>query len=262
MGLSSAQFINYLLFVVLLLMFTRTFKQAKSLGNGKGYMDAYTKILNGDLDSEENLDKYIESEKKAYLISQAYLLKAYLNVESENDPKQYLDKVDMNAIFNDEKNRFDKKKVLSNVSFFLWVNFFVVRCIKNNRLDLVDYLNDSLKVHEENLDSFLEYRLYKGLYAGVKGNKNDDYNFLNQLIDGEYPTLNYEKRYIGLYKREAALFLVYFDQTIDEFWDNDIHAFVDTIVGKRLSSDLDLYLKYHIEEKQEAIPSDEEEEDK
>lgn len=262
MGLSSAQFINYLLFVVLLLMFSRTFKQAKNLGNGKGYMDAYTKILSGDLDAEENLDKYIESENKQYLLSQAYFLKAYLNVEGNKDPKEFLAKTDLKAIFLDEKGRFDKKKVANSISFFLWINLFAARCLKNNREDLIEYFNDLIKDYDEGLNSFLEYRLYKGIYEGIKGDRENTYLFLKQLVDGEYPSLNYEKRYIGLYKREASIFLVYFKETIDEYWENDLHAFVETSVGKRLAMDLVLYDKYHVEVKQEPIASDGEEEEK
>lgn len=262
MGSSSAQFINYLLFVVLLLMFAKTLKQAKSLGNGKGYTETYTKILAGDLDSEECLDKYIEKEKQGYLLSQAYLLKAYLNVEDNKDAKKYLDMVDLKAVFYNDKGNFDKKKMNNCISFFLWINMFIAKCIKNNRLDLVDVFNDNIKTYDKDLNSYLEYRLYKGIYAGIKGNKNDDFNFLKLLVNGEYPQLNYEKKYIGLYKREASIFLIYLKETIDEFWENDLHAFVDTTVGKRLSTDLDLYYKYHVQEEKEAIPSDEEEEKK
>lgn len=262
MGTSSAQFINNLLFIVLILMFIRTFRQAKSLGNGKGYMNAYTKILAGDLDAEENLDKYIESEKQQYLLSQAYLLKAYLNIEGEKDAKEYLDKVELRPIFFNNAGRLDKKKSKNNIAFFLWVNLFIAKCLKNNRLDLIDYLNKSFEEIDNELSLFLEYRLYKGIFKGIKNENDEDYAILRQLVDGEYPSLEYEKRYIGLYKREASLFLVYFNEALEEYWENDLHAFVDTTVGKKMSQDLNLYEKYHIETVKEAIPSDGEEEEK
>ena len=258
MGSSSTQIINYLLFIVLVFMFFRTFSQAKQLGNGKGFTEAYTKILSNDLDAEENLDKYMETEKKQYLLSQANLLKAYLALDKESDPKPYLDKIELKPIFCNSKGKFDAKFAVNNIAFFLWVNMFVARCLKYGRNDLIDVIASKLNEYDNELNNYMEYRLFKGIVAGTKKEKNDDYNFLKLLIAGEYPNLKYEKRYIGLYKREATIFLIYFGEQVDEFWENDLHAFVDTSVGKRLSTDLGLYDKYHVEQEVEPVPSDEE----
>ena len=76
------------------------------------------------------------------------------------------------------------------------------------------------------------------------------------LINGEYSSYVYEKRLIGLYKREAALFLFLNDDLDDEFWKQDLKHFYETKIGKHLIKNLKLEDKVSNIEAPEAVSAD------
>ena len=86
--------------------------------------------------------------------------------------------------------------------------------------------------------------------------KEGDYTFLKDLINGEYSSYLYEKRLIGLYKREASLFLCLNDDLDDEFWKQDLKHFYETKIGKHLIENLTIEEKVKNIEGPKAVSAD------
>lgn len=145
-----------------------------------------------------------------------------------------------------------------NCDVFIWLSLIYAVAYKNNLKDAADEIDRKMMVFKDKFNSFLEYHLYLGYMSSLNRNKNDDYKFLQKLIDGEYNGLIYEKKLIGLYKREAAIFLFKNNDLKDEFWLQDLKHFKETKIGSHLIEDLGLSEKVDQIKGPEAVVSDEE----
>ena len=77
-------------------------------------------------------------------------------------------------------------------------------------------VDEKVREYHDVLNNYVEYHLYLGYMKALDNQKEGDYTFLKDLINGEYSSYLYEKRLIGLYKREASLFLFLNDDLDDE----------------------------------------------
>lgn len=249
------QILYYLVFILLIVMTVNNVRKIKTSKNDRNFVNAYSKILNDAEDAKTNLDEYIDSESQDHLLNKARLLKIFVGLKDGDDVTDTVKKLDFAPIFH-TNGVFNQKWVLRNSDVFIWVSLIYARTNKNDNKYVLEKVNEKLAIYEDQLSKFVEYNLVKGEYNMLVG---EDYSFLRNYLNGEYPPMLFEKRMVTLYKRLASAYLRFKDEKVDEYWENDIRKFSKTMIGKSLLIDLDLYEKYPpLLDENDAILSDDE----
>ena len=117
-------------------------------------------------------------------------------------------------------------------------------------------VDEKVREYHDVLNNYVEYHLYLGYMKALDNQKEGDYTFLKDLINGEYSSYLYEKRLIGLYKREASLFLFLNDDLDNGLWKQDWKHFYETKIGKHLIENLTVEEKVKNIEGPKAVSAD------
>lgn len=250
-------FLFYAMIILLVVMTINNARRMKSFGNERGFIDVYGKILDGQDGAREELENYLNTNQIEYLNCKAMLVKIYDDLKNDIDYKEDIDKLNIAPLFT-SNGQFSKDMFNKNCDAFIWLSMIYAIAFKKDKKDVVEEIDRKVKELSDKFTSFLEYHLYLGYMASFEKKKNDDYSFLQNLIDGEYNNLIYEKKLIGLYKREAAIFLFKNNDLKDEFWLQDLKHFKETKIGSHLIEDLGLSEKVDQIRGPEAIAADEE----
>ena len=251
---------NFLFYAMIILMVVITIsnvRKMKSFGNERGFIDVYGKVLDGQDKAREELEEYLNTNQIEYLSAKAMLVKIYDDLRNGLEYREDIEKLNLAPLFT-SNGQFSKEMFNKNCDVFIWLSLIYAVAYKNNLKDAADEIDRKMMVFKDKFNSFLEYHLYLGYMSSLNRNKNDDYKFLQKLIDGEYNGLIYEKKLIGLYKREAAIFLFKNNDLKDEFWLQDLKHFKETKIGSHLIEDLGLSEKVDQIKGPEAVVSDEE----
>lgn len=215
----------------------------KNMNREREFANTYSKSLRQDEDAYEAISNYVEVEKLDYLKNKARFVLIYEKLAKGEDVTSVIDDINIDPLFK-EKGSFKAKLANRNSDVFVWLALIVAKAKSLSMLEVIDKLQEKISAFDLYLKNQLEYRLFKGVVSAAKGLKDEDSEFLMKLINGDYAGMVYEKRLVGLYKRIAASYLVYTGETIDEYYDNDLHGFGETLVGKCLMNDLGILDKY------------------
>ncbi|MGN1405010.1 MAG: hypothetical protein ACI4WM_01965 [Erysipelotrichaceae bacterium] len=250
-------FLFYAMIILLVVMTINNARKMKSFGNERGFIDVYGKVLDGQSGAREELENYLNTNQIEYLNSKAMLVKIYDDLRNDIDYTEDVEKLNIKPLFT-SNGQFSRDMFSKNCDAFIWLSMIYAIAYKKDKKVAAEIIDQKVKTMSDKFVSFLEYHLYLGYVASLNNNKNDDYRFLQNLIDGEYNNLIYEKKLIGLYKREAAIFLFKNNDLKDEFWLQDLKHFKETKIGSHLIEDLNLSEKVDQIKGPEAIASDEE----
>jgi len=245
-------FIFVAIIIICILMTAKNVVTIIRMRKNKQYISAYTAMLKEHDDALENLNKYIETEKSPELISKTNIVKVYLEAKRDLDTEETINKIDLKPVFFDSKGN-TKKMLDRNTDVFLWLIYDLVIFHSKGKYVEMEKINKLVREYEDALNTRLEYLVFCGVYNALKKDYQID-QFLKDLINGDYVGVTYDKKLIGLFKRVAAMILVYRNEEIDEMSKEDLTTFSQTLVGKILMKDLGMYDTYK--------PKDEKEETK
>ena len=237
---------EYTFFILMILLLAYVlYRNMNMLGryrHNKEYIECYQKMLSNDENAYDAICKYIEKEKSAEFISKANVLKIHEELERNMDCKQTLDGIDLAEIFT-VNGKLNQTKLTMNTDVFIWLYMDMAKARQLSRFDVMNALNEkmgSLPV----LENRVEYKLFKAINNALNETGDGGIEFLNQLLDGSYYDLSYDKNLIGLYKRFASSTLAYANEPMDEYFKEDLHSFAATSIGENYMKDLEIYDKY------------------
>lgn len=248
-------FLFYAMIILLIVMTINNARKLKSFGNERGFVQVYGKVLDKSENAKEELDKFIEENKTLNLNAKALIVRIYYSLINDEDYNKDLNNLNFGDLFMVNK-QYSKDLFTLNCDVFIWLSLIYTLAIQKNKEDLIKILDEKIREYHDVLNKNLEYHLYLAYYKALKKEKDGDYTFLKDLINGEYGSYLYENRLIGLYKREAALFLFINDDLEDEFWMQDLKHFYETKIGKHLIENLDAVEKVNNIALPEAVSAD------
>ena len=249
-------YIYYLLLALVIFMTVKNFIQLKRLSKEKKFTVSYAKVLRGDEDALDTMKAYLENEKNLDYKNEALLVEAYQEMVEGKDPYKAIDDIDFGAILTDQKG-FSQKKLEAHSDLFVWLNLVCAKARNLSMIDIIETLYDKVTKYDEYLNNRLEYLEFKSICESLLEKKGDELAYLKKILDGDYAGVSHDKRLIGLYKRIASCFLTYAGETIDEFFENDLHTFAETAVGRHLLESLELFEKYKPDEETVEEPKEE-----
>ena len=248
-------FLFYAMIILLIVMTINNARRLKSFGNEKGFVEVYGKVLDKSENAKEELDKYISENKVAHLNAKALIVRIYNSLMIDEDYSEDVASLNFGDLFMVNK-QFNKDLFILNCDIFIWLSLIYTLAYQKDKKDLVKALDDKVREYRDVLNNYVEYHLYLGYMQALDNQKEGDYTFLKDLINGEYSSYLYEKRLIGLYKREASLFLYLNDDLDDEFWKQDLKHFYETKIGKHLIENLTIEEKVKNIEGPKAVSAD------
>ena len=231
------------LIVLTILMSMNNIKRLKQYRKDKTYIDIYTKILRNTDGAYDELVNYIGSENDACLKTKSELIKLYEDIKDDKDLSEF-DEIDfVKDIFYDGEV-FSKDRVTLNSEVFIWFILILSRARNLSMMDVMDGLYNKVSKYEENLNTYIEYQVFKASYNVLLEKNEDGVSFLKKLLNGEYTEYTYDKNLIGIYKKIAACLLCYAGEIVEESDEDLIKDFTTTLIGNRFTKDLGIYEKY------------------
>ena len=231
------------LIVLTILMSMNNIKRLKQYRKDKTYIDIYTKILRDTDGAYDELVNYIGSENDACLKTKSELIKLYEDIKDDKDLSEF-DEIDfVKDIFYDGEV-FSKDRVTLNSEVFIWFILILSRARNLSMMDVMDNLYNKVSKYEENLNTYIEYQVFKASYNVLLEKNEDGVSFLKKLLNGEYTEYTYDKNLIGIYKKIAACLLCYAGEIVEESDEDLIKDFTTTLIGNRFTKDLGIYEKY------------------
>lgn len=207
----------------------------------KEYIECYEDVLNDAENCYERINNFIEKEKTEEFKNKAKVIKLYYEL-GHNIETDTLAKIDLVPIFC-KKNSVDDKLVNLNSDTFVFIMLAMAKAHSNNDTNTIELL--SVKLNSvDGLQSHLEYQLSIAFSKALLSNDDKGIALFNSLLEGAYTDYKYEKNMIGLYKRIAAMMLIFLDQEVEDYFKSDMHQFAKPIIGERFLKDLGLYEKY------------------
>lgn len=251
------------LIVLTVMMSINNFKKVGQYRKDKTYIDIYTKILKNEDNAYDELVGYINNETDICLKAKSNLIKIYEDLDKNSD--LVLQEIDDCNFMHDvffEKDAFSKDRVLTNSEVFIWLILILSKARKQSMVDVMNKLNEKVRVYENELSEFVEYKTYESAYTTLLEKGIDGIKFLKTLLNGEYSNYKYDKNLIGIFKKIAASLLAYSGEPLEEGDELLISDFATTLIGNRFTSDLEIYDKYHKEEATDDSTTKEEIENK
>lgn len=231
------------LIVLTILMSMNNIKRLKQYRKDKTYIDIYTKILRDTDGAYDELVNYIGSENDTCLKTKSELIKLYEDIKDDKDLSEF-DEIDfVKDIFYDGEV-FSKDRVTLNSEVFIWFILILSRARNLSMMDVMDNLYNKVSKYEENLNTYIEYQVFKASYNVLLEKNEDGVSFLKKLLNGEYTEYTYDKNLIGIYKKIAACLLCYAGEIVEESDEDLIKDFTTTLIGNRFTKDLGIYEKY------------------
>lgn len=246
---------NFNIFYIALIIFAialtvKNIIEMKKIKREQAFVQVYTKVLKQEEGAKDSLLNYIATEQLDYLVQKAKILLIYQLMIENEEPVDVVEQINFEPLFY-SKGKYDAKLAEKNSDVFVWLSMLYAKARMLSMFDVIDKLSEKLTKYDENLSNQLEYKLYKGVCSCIQEKNDENSKFLSDLLEGEYEGLVYERKLIGLYKRIAATYLVFLGDTVDEYFENDLHSFAETLVGKCIMKDLEIYDKYPPIEKTE-----------
>lgn len=236
--------ILYVLLIALVIGLTiRNVLQVKKIKNEGAFVKVYTKVLKRDFDAYDTVKHYIEEETNEALKNKARVLLVYEMMLNDEDPTNVVETINFESLFT-IKGIYNAKLANNNADVFIWLALVFAKARNLSMFDVIEKLTEKVETYGEHLDNQLEYHMFRGICSAIAERNDEDSAFLNKLHDGDYVDMTYEQKLIGLYKRIASCYLIYLGDTIDEYYENDLHKFASTSVGRCLMNDLEIIDRY------------------
>lgn len=226
-----------LIFVIVFLI--KNIILIRDLVISKNYKKIYKGILERDPDIINKTEEYLKTEKNEYLIYKTYILLMYLYLQNDIDPKEMIEKIDFGKVML-KNGKYNTQYANLNSDMIIWTLCSLYRLKNKGYLDTIKEKMDKLKDY---FDNHIEYKVFYGAYA-LLNNDTENSKFLNDLVNGDYPKLNYDKQLIGVTKRIALAYIASLNKEKNIEYVDELKILAGSMLGKNLLIDLDIYEIY------------------
>lgn len=232
-----------LLIVIVIALTVRNVLQVRKIRHEGTFVNIYSKVLKRDLNAYEEVKNYVSQEKDEALKNKARLLLIYEMMLNNEDPMDEVEETNLDYLFT-IKGIYNPKLAKRNSDVFIWLALVFAKARSTSMFDVIGALTNKINQYEKHFETQLEYHLFRGICSAIAERNDVDSAFLGKLLNGDYVEMTYDQKLIGLYKRIAACYLVYLGDVVDEYFENDLHKFASTSIGRCLMSDLEIIEKY------------------
>ena len=237
---------EYAFFILMILVLGyvlyRNMNMLNKYKHNRDYIECYRKMLEKDESAYDDICKYIEKETLEEFKSKAYVLKFHEELDRGLDYKNSLDSINMEELFY-ANGRFSASKLSNNIDAFIWLFMDLAKARQLSKFDVMNELKEKMS-NLSGLEDRVEYRLFMAIYNALNEKEDGGIEFLNQLLDGSYYELQYDKGLINMYKRFASATLAYSNEPLEDYYKEDLHEFAATSIGGNFMRDLEIYDKY------------------
>ena len=244
---------EYIAFIVILSLLVgyvmhKVYSLVSRVKGDKKYIDAYQAVYSQKEGSFEQVSEYVKDEKDPIYRNKGYILKLCSELDNHLDYEDTLKEMDLRAIFT-RNNRFSKERFLQNSDTYLCLYLAMAKARKASCFDVLNVLCEKINLLPES-ENTVEYQLAKAIYNSLCEKEDRGFQFLTDLLEGNYTQYTYDKKLIGLYKRFAAATLAYNGELVDEWYPEDLRAFANTGLGVNYMKSLDIYDRFETKEEE------------
>lgn len=205
----------------------------------KNYKKIYTAVLSNDSEAINRIKEFLTTEKNPYLIAKANVLLMYLSLINNEDVEEIINNINYENIFL-QNGKYKKNHVNLNSDMMIWTLASMPRLKKINKLDVIKEKMDKL---EDKLSNHVEYKVFKAVYSLLNGNEEES-KFLDDLINGEYSGVEYDKQLIGVTKRISLAYIASKNKEMNFEYTDELKILAGTMIGRNLLTDLEIYEIY------------------
>ena len=237
--IKKMKIILLILILIIIIFSIKNIVLIKDLIISKEYRKIYKAVIAEEADIIARLESYIINEKNKYLLSKAYVLLMYVKLHSGLDVLDEIEKINYNDIFL-KNGKYNKKFVNLNSDMFIWTLASMPLLYKQGHLPPIQVKIIDL---EDRLNNHIEYKVFKACNA-MLSNNSDGYQFLYDLVNGDYASLDYDKKLIGATKRVALAYLGSLKKENNIEYADELKYFSTTMIGRKLLTDLEIFEIY------------------
>lgn len=232
------------------------FTLIKRYKQNKLYIEYYEDVLNDTEGCYQNIINFIEKEKTEEFKNKGKVIKLYYEL-GHGINEDTLSQIDFSKIFC-KKNGVDDKQVNLNSDTFVFAMLAMAKAYSNKDNQTIETLANKLS-NVEGLEYHLEYQLCSAFAKALTNSDDKGIALFKSLLEGTYTDYKYEKNMIGLYKRIAAMMLIFSNEEVEDYFKSDMHQFAKPLIGRCFLQDLNLYEQYKpVDEEVEEIQEEKE----
>lgn len=226
--------------VVVIVVFTfRNIVLIKDLVTSKGYKKIYNGVIKKEPDIINKIEEYLKKEKNKYLVSKTNILLMHQKLLNDEDVSEIIEKIDYSVIFL-KNGKYNSHFVNLNSDMLIWTLCCLPRLKKANQLNLI---KEKVNVLSDKLSNHVEYKVFIGACAVLERNIEET-KFLNDLVNGEYSGLSYDKYLIAVTKRIALAYIASLSKEKNIEYADELKILSESMLGRYLTTDLDIYELY------------------
>lgn len=237
-------FILIFLTISFLISIFMNIRLIKGHSDNKKYVECYKAMCNKEENVKEKIEEFIANSKSEANKNKAKVLLLCVELDNGLDYSKTLEEIDLKDCFF-VKDKFNKNVADINSDIYIWIIIAMVKAKKNKDKKLIEAIYEKLNICSE-IDNYVEFKCTQAVKDVLMGGKG--LTLFNSLHSGDYIEYKYDKKLIGIYKRIASCILVYMKKPIDEYFEEDLKSFRNTIIGSVLMQDLNIYDKYKEED--------------
>lgn len=237
---------DILLFVVMfgILVFIgyKNFTLIKRYKQNKEYIDCYQDVLHNNENALDRINNFIDNEKSAEFKNKAMLIKFYYGLNNDLSFLETLNNINFKSIFY-KKELYDNDLVNLNSDAFVFAMLAIGKAYELGKPEIIENIVSKFKEMIE-VHIRLEYQELIAFSNTLLNKEDKGIGLMNSLLDGTYTELAYEKNMIGLYKRIAAMILIFDGVEVEDYFRNDMFEFNKTIIGECFLKNLGMYEEF------------------
>lgn len=236
---------NLLLLIVLIIfMVRRNNRQKNALRKDAKYVETYTGVLKKSETAGEQLDSYYETETEPSLKNKTAVVKIFNDLNNDKDVNEIVENLDIKSIvcLGDKVNL---ENITENSDVFIWLNLLLTKAKSKENYDVIKKVYEKVSQFDEDLKNNVEYNVFKTTYNCMVDSNETSYEFLRDLLEGNYAHYTYDKQLIGVYKKIAVALLAYKGQEIKEEDKVLLEEFATGQIGNFFLGDLNILDRFN-----------------
>ncbi len=239
----------------------RIFALQKRNKKNKAYINCINHI-NDETQIFELVDKLlIDMKDDQEFICKGKIIKLYAaTLYQRSEFYNLIDEIDFKVLITNKDKVDINIAKMNEDSYFYYCFFTHLFAFKNKDYELIAKLEALIKKEDEFFSKFLFYKIYLETLNIYKSN-DEISKVLVDLFEGYYDGI-YSKEMISYYKGIGSCFLIYNlkEKTNVSYYEelkNEVTSFIQTNIGKKVATCLDLTDKYSIAEENTTINAEE-----
>lgn len=232
--------IIFLGLIIIIIVFTfRNIVLIRDLAISKEYKKIYKSVVESDPEAITKINEYLKNESNEYLLSKTNVLLMYLKLQKRLEVGYEVHNIKFEDIFLN-KGKYSTDFVNLNSDMMIWT----VCCLPRlNGVGQLYQVKEKLLKLNDTLANHIEYRVFCGAFAVLTGDEEGS-KFLYDLVNGDYPKLNYDKQLISVTKRIALAYIASKNKEKNIEYADELNILSKTMIGRNILTDLGIYEIY------------------